>query len=206
MTAPAPSPDNVVVLGTGRAAAAPDTLVLDLQLEAHGATVAEALTALTEASRSCHEALPGLSVRTHGLGLHARHDHQGRQVGHTAYQQLQVRADDPGSAGDLVQRLSGAVGNALGVNGLRPELSRTADLETQARERAFEDARSRAEQYAALVGRVLGTVREVREGQPAGPRPMMAADARVSMAAGPVVDSADHEVRVTVEVTWALEG
>lgn len=199
-----PGPDSVVVLGTGRATAPPDTLVLDLQLEGHGATVSEALTAVTEASTACHEALSGLAVRTHGLGLHPRHDHQGRQVGHTAYQQLQVRAADPSTAGELVHRLSTVVGNALGVNGLRPELTDTASLEREARDRAFADARSRAEQYAALAGRELAAVRQVREGGRGGPRPMEMADARMAMASGPVVDAADHEVIVTVEVTWEL--
>ena len=206
MTSPGTPLDTVVVTGTGRAAAAPDTLVLDLQLEGHGATVGEALTALTDASTACHEALPGHHVRTHGLGLHPRHDHQGRQVGHTAYQQLQVRAADPSGAGELIQRLSGVVGNALGVNGLRPELADTSGLLTQARERAFADARARAEQYAALAGRELGAVRQVREGGPGGPRPMEMGDARMAMAAGPVVEAADHEVTASVEVTWELLG
>ncbi|MDO5738948.1 MAG: SIMPL domain-containing protein [Ornithinimicrobium sp.] len=199
------SPDTVVVSGTGRASAAPDSLVLDLQLEGHGSTVSEALAALTMASRACVEALPGHAVRTHGLGVHPRHDHQGQQVGHTAYQQVQVRTADPAGAGDLIQRLSDAVGNGLGVNGLRPEVADTAELSRQARDRAFTDARGRAEQYAALAGRALGGVLQVREGGVDGaPRPYGREDARMAMASGPVVDAADHEVVATVEVTWSL--
>ena len=70
--------------------------------------VAEALAALTRASHAAHEALPGTLPRTHGLGVHPRHDHQGRQVGHTAYQALQLRVGDPSAAGELVQRLGEA--------------------------------------------------------------------------------------------------
>lgn len=197
--------DTVVVTGTGRASAAPDVLVLDLRLEGHGRTVGEALTALTRASRSCHDALPGESVRTHGLGVHPRHDRQGNQAGHTAYQSLQVRTGDPARAGELVQRLGEAVGDALGVEGLRHEVSDTASLQRLARERAFGDAVERAEQYAELAGRVLLGVRSVREPTVGGPRPAGDQMMRASMAAGPVVDPGEHEVGAVVEVTWQLE-
>lgn len=197
--------DTVVVTGTGRASAAPDVLVLDLRLEGHGRTVGEALTALTRASRSCHDALPGESVRAHGLGVHPRHDRQGNQAGHTAYQSLQVRTGDPARAGELVQRLGEAVGDALGVEGLRHEVSDTASLQRLARERAFGDAVERAEQYAELAGRVLLGVRSVREPTVGGPRPAGDQMMRASMAAGPVVDPGEHEVGAVVEVTWQLE-
>lgn len=203
-----PPPDTVVVVGTGRAGAAPDTLVLDLRLEGHGSTVAAALEALTRASRACHDALPEVSLRTHGLGVHPRHDHSGtgRVVGHTAYQSLQVRTADPSGVGDLVSRLSQVVGDALGVDGLRAELSGTTELERRARELAFADARARAEQYAALADRAVVGVLKVREIVDGPPRPYPGAEVRMAMADGPVVDAADHAVTVTVEVTWRLGG
>jgi hypothetical protein len=200
------SPDTVVVVGTGTAGAAPDTLVLDLQLEGQGATVSEALGSLTRASHACHEALPHLSVRTHGLGVHRRHTPSGAQSGHTAYQSLQVRTPDPAGAGDLVQRLSEVVGDALSVNGLRPELSDTAELRTRARELAFADARASAQEYAVLAGRELGPVLTVREVPEGGAQPLQRAEARMAMDPGPVVDAADHEVTVAVQVTWQLRG
>ncbi len=197
---------TVVVVGTGRAGAVPDTLVLDLQLEAQGATVAEALEALTRASQACHDALPGVSLRTSGLGVHPRHDHRGTgaTVGHAAYQSLQLRAPDPAGAGAVVQRLSQAVGDALGVNGLRAELSDTAELDRRARELAFADARARAEQYAALADRAVVGVQHVRELVDGPVHPLPRGDVRMAMASGPVVEAADHEVTVTVEVTWLL--
>ena len=197
--------DTVVVTGTGSASSVPDTLVLDLLLSAHGQTVGEALSALTRASRAAHEALPGSTPRTHGLGVHPRHDHQGRQVGHTAYQSLQVRAGDPSAAGELLTRLGDAVGDALGVDGVRQEVAAPGPLHEQARERAFADARRRAGQYAALAGRELGEVVRVRDGVASGPGPMAAADARFAMESGPTVQPAAHEVTAVVEVTWLLE-
>lgn len=197
--------DTVTVLGTGRATAPPDTLVLDLQLAVHGRTVAEALAALTGASRAATDALPGTRLRTHGLGVHPRTDHQGRQLGSTAYQSLQLRVDDPSVAGELVQHLGGAVGDALTVHGLRQELADPGSLGVQARERAFADAADRARQYADLAGRRLGRVVRVREEAGGGQAPAGAEDARVALATGPVVDAADQVVVAVVEVTWLLE-
>ncbi|WP_131103900.1 SIMPL domain-containing protein [Ornithinimicrobium sufpigmenti] len=197
--------DTVVVTGTGRAGAAPDSLVLDLQLEGHGSTVSEALDALTEATAAAGEALPDHDLRTHGLGLHPRDDHQGRQVGHTAYQALQVRTPDPTRAGELVHRLAQATGSALGVNGLRPEVSETGALEQLARQRAVEDARGRAEQLAELCDRGLGPMLWAREVGDRSPGPWEAGDARTALASGgPAVDPADQEVQVVVEISWAL--
>lgn len=196
--------DTVVVVGTGRAGAVPDTLILDLQLEGRGTTVAEALGELTRASHACHEALPDVSLRTHGLGVHPRHDHQGTPVGHTAYQSLQLRTVDPAGVGPLLQRLSEVTGDALGVNGLRSELSDTVELDRRARELAFADARARAEQYAVLAGRAVVGVRHVREVVDWGVQPFPRAEARAAMAGGPQVEAADHEVVVGVEVVWQL--
>ncbi|MFX0537933.1 SIMPL domain-containing protein [Ornithinimicrobium sp. Y1847] len=197
--------DTLVITGTGKAQAAPDAVVLDLQLEGHGASVSEALAALADASRACEAALPGRSVRTHGLGVHPRHDHHGRQVGHTAYQQVRVRTDDPTGVGDVVRRVGDAVGEGFGVNGLRPEVSDTAPLETDAREAAMADARTRAEHYARLAGRSLGEVLWIVEpGTDGGVRPFGESDMRMAMAAGPAVDPADQEVTVRVQVGFAL--
>lgn len=196
--------DTVVVTGTGRTTSAPDVLVLDLQLEGHGATIQEALSALTAAGQACRDALPDHRLTTHGLGLHPRHDHQGRQVGHTAYQSLQVRTEEPGTAGDLVQRLGVAVGSGPGVNGLRPEISDTSELEIEARRLAVDDARAKAEDYARLTDRQLGPVLWVREGGSVAPVGPYAADARMAMASGPAVDPADQEVVAVVEIGWGL--
>ena len=195
--------DTVVVTGTGRAGAAPDTLVVDLQLEGHGPTVAEALEALTTAVRACQDALPGQRLRTQGLGLHPRHDTSGRQVGHTAYQSVQVRTAEPTQVGGLVARVAEAVGSGLGVGGLRPELSDPTELGWRAREAAVDDARTRAEHYAQLTGRSLGPVLWVREPGAPPVHPFPVAEAR-ALASGPAVDPADTEVVTVVEVGWAL--
>lgn len=198
--------NSVTVTGTGTASAAPDSLVLDLRLEGQGSTVAEALDALTRAAEACREALPGVDVRTHGLGVHPRHDYQGNPTGHIAFQSLHVRTDETSAAGRLIQRLSEAVGDALGVNGLLPRVRDVASLRSDARAAAFADARRSADEYAALAGRELGALAWVREGTTGwSPRPEAASGRMMALSSdGPPVDAADHEVVVVVEASWHL--
>ncbi|ANS78513.1 Protein of unknown function DUF541 [Serinicoccus hydrothermalis] len=202
-----PTEDRVVVTGTGRAGAPPDSVVLDLHLEGHGSTVAQALQALTAASRACTDALPEHRVRTHALTLSPRYDHHGAPHGHTAGQSLRVVAPDPARAGELVATLAEAVGDALTVQSLRPEVSDTVGLEVRARELALLDARRRAEEYAALVDRAVGRAVTVEElPGPGAPVPHGAVARMSAEAAGPPVDAADHEITVQVRVTWDLTG
>lgn len=197
---------SLVVTGTGRASAVPDAVVVDLQLEGMGASVGAALDALTRGTEAARAALPEHRLRTQGLGLYPRHDHQNRQIGHTAYQTLQVRTEDPGEVGSLVARLAEAAGTGLSVHGLRPEVGDASAARAQARELAYARAREAAQHWAQMAGRELGEVRWVRE-LPAGMRPGGAEDARMAMASsGPPVDPADQEVVVVVEVGWALQG
>lgn len=195
---------SLVVTGTGRASAVPDAAVLDLQLEGLGATVGEALDALTRATEAARAALPDHRLRTEGLGLYPRHDQANRQIGHTAYQTLHVRTEDPTEVGALVARLAEAVGSGLGVHGLRREVGDASAARAQARELAFARAREAAEHWARMAGRHLGEVRWLRESPGAG-RPGVPEGARMVMASGPAVDPADEEVVAVVEVAWSLE-
>ena len=193
--------DTVVVTGTGRVAA-PDTLVVDLQIEGHAPTVAGALEALAAGVSACEAALPDHRPRTRGLALHPRHDERGRQVGHTASQSVQVSTEEPGEVGRLITRAAAAVGAGLTVGGLHPRITDTTELAVRAREAAVDDARARAEHYAQLAGRHLGPVLWVREGGEDG-HPLPVREARM-MAAGPAVDPADEEVVALVQMAWSL--
>ena len=69
-----------------------------------------------------------------------------------------------------------------------------------AREAAFADATAKAEQFAALAGRTLGSVQWIDERPDGGgPRPMMAMRA---MAESMPVATGDAEIGVSVTVHW----
>lgn len=199
---PETPPDSIVVTGTGRAPAAPDALVVELRIEGHGATVTEALDALTRASDAAATALPGHRLRTHGLGLHPRTGRDGEARGHTAYSSLRVRTDDPAGAGRLIARLAEEVGDGLSVEQLRPQITDLVPHQLRAREAAVQDARTRAEHYASLLDRTIGPALWLQE--TAAERPVPVARAAMAVSGGPEVDPAEQEIVASVQVAWRL--
>lgn len=205
--------DTLEVTGSGQATGSPDLVVLDLRLQAERGSVAEALAAVAEATRAVLDStaqhrtdgVPG--PRTQGLNLHTRHDREGHQVvGYTASQQLRLTLPGTDLAGEVVTAVSQAAGDALGIDGVSLTVADPAELQVRAREAAFEDARERAEQYAALAGRALGLVRGVRDVPGGGPSPMprMARAAAFSADAAMPIEGGEHSVSATVTVIWEL--
>ncbi|QDO89370.1 DUF541 domain-containing protein [Ornithinimicrobium ciconiae] len=213
MTKPTAQPtDSIEVTGHGQAVGSPDLVVLDLRLQAEEDSAAAALSAVAEATRAVlertaehrDEGVPG--PRTQGLSLHTRHDREGRTVvGYSASQQLRLTLRGTELAGQVVTTVSEAAGDALGIDGLSMSVSDPADLQTRAREAAFADARERAEQFAALAGRGLGTVRSVVDAPSShGPMPKMARAAAFSADAAMPIEGGEHAVSASVTVTWEL--
>ena len=84
------------------------------------------------------------------------------------------------------------------------EFDDDAALRSKARELAYADARTRAEQYAKLAGRTLGDVVLVREEvTPSGPVPMAADSAMATASAVPIAPGTT-DVTVTADVRWSM--
>ncbi|USQ78959.1 SIMPL domain-containing protein [Ornithinimicrobium faecis] len=204
--------DTIEVTGSGQSSGVPDLVVLELRIQAERDTVADSLRAVSEGVRAVVErtatyrSSPVPPPRTQGLSLHTRHDREGRGViGYTASQQLRLSLPGTDLAGEVVTALSEAAGDTLGIDGLSLSVSDPAELQRAAREAAFADARERAEQFAALAGRELGTVRGVRDqpGDGGGPSPKLARAAAFDSGSMPI-EAGEHTVTATVHVIWEL--
>jgi uncharacterized protein YggE len=204
------SEPGVTVRGSGSATAAPDVLVLQLGAEVRHPNVSAALGQASAAlsamvARLRAAGVPDADLRTSGASLWSQTDGQGRLTGHVANQQLTAKLRDLITAGDLVVEVVAAGGEAARLHGLSFEIDDDSGLRERARERAFADARAKAEQYAALAGRTLGPVRRVSEdtGQhrPMGGMVELAsADSTRSMP----VEAGSQEVTATVGVEWTF--
>src|SRR5512139_2572231 len=152
-------PDHVEVLGTGSASAVPDVVVLDARVQCEASDVAGALGAATGRVTTALQAVADHGVapadrRTTGMGVGTRWDREGRGVvGYTAHQSLRIVVRDRERVGELIKALARAAGDAFGLDGVSLEVADPAPLLERARTAAFEDARAKAEQYAALAGR-----------------------------------------------------
>lgn len=196
--------------GSGSAAAPPDLAVIDVAAEVSAAHASEALEQAAAAlTRMRDAALAGgvqpSDLATSGTQLWPETDQKGRPNGYRAVLTMTVRSRNMPSVSDLLPALIAAGGDAGRLHNTRLEFSDPASLASTARERAFADARARAEQYAALAGRSLGAVEVVEEGGPAGggPSPVfrMAAMAAESVPVEPGMQS----VSAAVSVRWGLD-
>lgn len=200
------------VTGTGSASGAPDVVTLDVRVSCDGTDVAGTLrdasakmADLQGAARA--NGIAAADLQTTGSGVHQRWANDRPEVvGYTAFHALRIRVRDINATGALVTALSTGAGNALGIDNIALTLSDTQPLAVQARERAFADARAKADQFAALAGRPLGVVERVSDlpvggsGVPSPRATMMAAS---DMASGMPVEAGESTVTAAVCVRWS---
>jgi len=202
--------DHVEVTGHGASHVVPDLVIVRARVQSDAKDVASALTECSNRTTAALQAASDHGVeagdrRTDDVGIHPRHDQNGRKViGYTAYQAFRLTVRDRDRVGDLLQALAGAAGDALAVDGIEMAADQTDAAVSAAREAAFEDARTRATQFARLAGTELGKVIHIHEGGGSDhhPRPMMARQA--DFAGSMPVEGGTQSLSSTVTVRWEL--
>lgn len=203
--------DHVEVTGHGAHHVVPDLVIVRVRVQCEARDVATALAESSTRTAAAFQAAADHGVaaadrRTEDIGIHPRHDQDGRKVvGYTAYQALRLTVRDRDRVGDLLQALAGAAGDALAVDGIEMGADQSDAALAGAREAAFEDARVRASHYARIAGVELGKVLVIHEGglDDRPPRPMMARAAG-ALAASMPVEGGTQAISTTVTVRWSL--
>lgn len=160
--------DGITVGGLGTVNGTPDLLRLQVRVVAVKPTAALALAAASGVSGRVRTAL-----RQHGVAatdiqttqLNVTPAYAGRparQVGFQVVEGLQAQLTLAG-AGSTITDVVRVGGTALRFDGVFFLISDESPLQAQARDKAFAQARAKAEQYARLAGRTLGAVESVNE-------------------------------------------
>lgn len=208
------SASGVTVVGSGTSSAQPDVLYVDVGVEVEAKQLSEAFTQASEAADRVVAALQGLGIaeediQTQDLSVRERRAElsppepaigRAEITGYVVRNMLQVTIDDVDRAGEVLAAVVEAGGDAARVDGLRFAIEDDDALRRQAREEAVEQARTKAEQYAELVGRELGPVVAVTEVGTVPPTPPVV---RLDVAAPPV-EPGLTTVSVQVQATWEL--
>lgn len=203
-------PDHVEVTGSGAATAVPDVVVLDTRVQAEAPDVATALAQAASRVAAALQAAADHGVadrdrRTSGMGVNPRWDREGqRVVGYTAHHAVRLVIRDRERVGDVIGAMAGAAGDAFGLDAVTLEVADPAPLLVRARGAAFEDARSRADQYASLAGRPLGPVLRVTEGGGYAPPTPRFAKAAMDLAGGMPVEAGESTMTASVTVRFGL--
>ncbi len=202
----------VEMTGTGTASAAPDVVTLDVAVRSPGVSVAAALneadammSAIIAAAKG--QGLESRDLQTTGANVYPQYDREGVNVSsYLAQQSLRLRVRNREHVGPLITAFSEIAGNTLGIDNISLHLNDPLPLLERARREAFEDAQSKARQFAALAGRELGPVQFVVDSPsgPSNPYPVAAGRAMMKDAAfsGPTVEVGENSVSASVLVRW----
>lgn len=164
---------SITVVGSGKVTGTPDTLKADVGIEAEGADVSSALNEAGAKVKKVTDAVIAAGVKrediaTQTVSLNAQYASPlpggtSQISGYQATNSLRITMRDLTKASAVLAAASNAGGNNTRISNVSFSIDDNSDLMRQAREAAFNDARSRAGQYADLAGDSLGKVLTITE-------------------------------------------
>jgi uncharacterized protein YggE len=215
--------EGITVIGTGRISGKPDTLRGTVGVEVERPSIEEALDAANAAagrviSAAREQGVEERDIQTTEFSVHPRFNEppvhpgpggpqDGSEIrGYVAANLVEVKIRDLNRVGGVLQGIVEAGGDAARVHGVSFTLEDNEELLKAAREAAFADAQKRANHYAELAGRGLGTLVSLSEAVESDPPRIPFEDRAGEGAAAQAVPVMPGEEEVTVRITavWAL--
>ncbi|OBK85323.1 SIMPL domain-containing protein [Mycolicibacter heraklionensis] len=206
-------PRQVTVVGTGEVQGIPDTLTTEAGIEFVAGDVTSAMNQTSERQQAVIDALVDAGVdrkdiSTTQVSLQPQYgnpDASGSAniTGYRAGNTIRVKVERD-SASQVLAVIVRAGGDATRINGVSYSIEDDSALVRGARERAFNDAKDRAEQYAQLSGLRLGQVISISEIAGETPPTPVGMPMPRAMAAAPPVEPGQQTVSFTVTAVWEL--
>jgi uncharacterized protein len=206
---------GITVSGAGEANADPDMVEIDVGVAVLADTVEDATQIAAQRAEAVTSALTAGGVRVEDMAtieysIRPEYDYsssQQRLLGFRVSNTIRAQLRDIASTGRLLDSIASAGGDETRVNGLRFGIDDETSLLASAREAAWNDARNKAEQLAALSGHTLGkatSISETNQG-PVVPMPrMMAADMGMAERASTPIEPGTSTVTVTLQVEFGF--
>jgi uncharacterized protein YggE len=211
---PTANPRQVTVVGSGQVQGVPDTLTADAGIEFTAPDVTAAMNQTNDRQQAVINALVGAGldrkdISTTTVTLEPQYSTPGPNgtatiIGYRATNAIQVKIHPTDAASRMLALIISTGGDATRISSVSYSIADDSQLVKDARARAFNDAKARADQYAQLSGLRLGRVISISEasgpsptggGPPAPPR---------SMAAVPL-EPGQQTVGFSVTVVWELD-
>jgi uncharacterized protein YggE len=200
---------GITVTGTGKVTGTPDTLRVSLSVTARNPDVDTALASANKSAKAVQDALLAKGVAAKDLKTSdvsiQRYTSKSQPSGYVVYESMTASVRDLAKAGAVLSAAVAAGGNAVRIDGVSISLEDTSGLVADARKGAIDDAKAKAEQYAAAAGRSVGEVQSISE-VVRSPNPQYMGDYAVSARAlGSVpIQAGSQDVEVQVTVVYAL--
>jgi uncharacterized protein YggE len=203
-------PAGISVSGEATVSVPPDVAQID------GGVTSEAKTA-REASDANNTAMGKVLLALKGAGIEEKDVQTSRLQlqpqfppnrtgpsaisGYRASNHVTIRLRDVTRVASVIDTLVGAGANDIG--GINFTVSNASKLLDEAREKAVDDARRKAEIYAKAAGVTLGAALSISE--EGSPGPVFRAKMVGGMAASAPVAQGEETLSVTVSVSWAIK-
>lgn len=204
---------SVTVVGNGQVEGAPDTLRADLGVETTGDDVSTAVNAANQQIAAITEAavnagVPRENIQTQQVTLSPDYSNpvpggSSQISGYRATNSLRVDITDLTKASNVLEVAVEAGGNSTRISNVSFVIDDDSDLVVNAREKAFKDARDRADQYAGLSGDELGKVLTIDETS-SGQQVQVGERSAMDSSAVPL-EPGQQTVSFSVTVKWQLK-
>ncbi len=204
---------QVTVVGAGEVRGTPDTLNVNASIEAVAPDVTGAMNQTSDRQQAVINALVDAGVDRNDISTSqvslqpqfAPTTDSTAIVGYRASNSIDVKLRQLDAASQALALIVSTGGNSTRINNVNYSIDDDSQLVRDARGRAFNDARERAEQYAQLSGLSLGSVISISEvAGTAPPVPMQRDGAEMAMAAPVPVEPGQQTVGFSVTVVWEL--
>lgn len=210
--------NTITVSGEGKVTAIPNVATVDLGTITEKSTVAEAQKENTRIMNEVNKKLEGFGVvkkdmQTTDYRIYPVYDYlstgQSKIRGYVVTQNLRVKVRDLGKIGDVIGEAGSLGANQIG--GINFEVDEPDAVEQEARIKALQNAKEKADALAKVVGVKLRRVVSFEESvnEPQYPQPyyyekagLGAADSR---GAAPTVEAGSTEFKITATVTYEIE-
>ncbi len=204
------NPRQVTVVGSGEVKGVPDTLTADVSIEAVAPDVTTAMNQTNDRQKAVLAALSGSGIdakdiSTTQVSLQPQYGENSTITGYRASNSIQVKIRKLDSASQVLASIVSAGGDATRLNSVSYSIEDDSKLVSDARARAFNDAKDRAQQYAQLSGLSLGKIISISEA-PTGsqPPPPPVPMPRGAMATEVPLQPGEQTVGFSVTAVWEL--
>ncbi len=207
--------DIFSVSGEGKAIVKPDIALVNVGIEANGATVKETQNQINTVINKVSTALKGLGIaekdiKTVNYSINPNYDWgSGRQriIGYHANTTLEVKVRDIDKANEVIDSATASGANQIG--NITFDVEDKTKAEAEARQQAVDEAKKKAGEIAKASGLKLGKIINYSEGSSGLPVPMVRESMKLGLGGGaaPTTDiqPGSSEIRIVVNLSYQLE-
>ncbi len=202
-----PTTRQVTVVGTGKVQGTPDTLNVTASIEATAPDVTAAMNQTSSRQQAVLDALSGAGIDKKDIAtkqVELQPDYRDSVItGYRASNTIDIKVRKLDTASQVLAKIVEAGGNSTRISNVAYSIDDDSQPVKDARTRAFNDAKDRAQQYAQLSGLNLGKVVSISEAT-GGTTPTPMPAPRMAMAEAVPLSPGQQTVNFSVTVIWDL--